>query len=219
LELAKGNNGKQEDRKREISRSTEFPLVVIGASTGGPNLLKKIIGELPQSFSGALLIVQHMPKFFTKVFAENLNAMGAIPIREAQDGDILRPGLGYVAPGDHHILIERQCDGQAMITITTKSLRYPYRPSIDGAMTSAAEQFGKSTIGLVLTGMGNDGMVGSQKIKEQGGMVLVQDEATSLIYGMPRAVAELGLADAVLPDDQLTKAILQAVDSVCVARR
>ena len=194
----------------------EFPLVVIGASTGGPNLLKTMIRDMPSSFPAALLIVQHMPKYFTKVFAENLNAVASLSIREAQDGDELGPGVGFVVPGDHHVVISRQVDGKPRIQFLPDMVEHPYRPSIDCAMVSAAEQFGQFTVGLVLTGMGNDGMTGSQKIKEQGGTVLVQNEATSLIYGMPRAVVDAGLADAVIPDVQLAKALEQAVESVCV---
>jgi two-component system chemotaxis response regulator CheB len=205
------------DTLGETVKFAEFPLVVIGASTGGPNLLKAIIRDLPASFPAALLIVQHMPKYFTKVFAENLDAVAAFPIYEAQDGDELRPGVGFVAPGDRHVLISREVNGSPKIRFVPNRLEYPYRPSIDCVMVSAAELFTQSTVGLILTGMGNDGLVGSQKIKEQGGMVLVQDEATSLMYGMPQAVAEAGVADAVLPDTQLAAALAQAVDSVCFA--
>jgi len=203
-------------RVEKVLASTEFPLVVIGASTGGPNILKDLIREIPSTFPGALLIVQHLPKFFTKVFAENLDAVSAISVREAQDGEVLQPGLGFVAPGDQHVVITRQGDGRARVSITTEPLDSPYRPSVDCAMASAAEQFGPATIGLVLTGMGNDGMVGSQMIKQHGGTVFVQDEATSLIYGMPCAVVEAGWADAVLPDTQIVAALMQTVDAVCV---
>ena len=213
--VVRGNRG---DDEGEPTMSTHFPLVIIGASTGGPSLLKTLIQDLPESLPGAVLIIQHMPKFFTKVFAENLNRVSAIPIREAQDGDVLQSGQGLVAPGDHHIFITRQANGQATISLSTEMLPYPYRPSIDGAMVSAAEQFGRSIIGFVLTGMGNDGMAGSQAIKERGGKVIAQDEATSLIYGMPRAVVEANLADAVLPDIQLGGALIQAVDSLCLKR-
>lgn len=106
-----------------------------------------------------------------------------------------------------------------MLRIVTEPLESPYRPSVDAAMASAAEQFGRSTVGLVLTGMGNDGMVGSQKVKARGDIVLAQDEATSMIYGMPRAVVELGLADAVLSDVQLSTALIEAVDSICFASK
>ena len=203
----------------ETTAMCDFPLAVIGASTGGPNLLKAIIRDLPASFPAALLIVQHMPKFFTKVFAENLDALASFSIREAQNGDELQVGMGFVVPGDHHMRVTRTSDGRAILTIESESQDLPYRPSIDCAMVSAAEQFGQSTVGLVLTGMGNDGLVGSQKIKACGGRVLVQNEATSLIYGMPRAVAEAGVADAVLPDVQLGGALVKAVDSVCVVNR
>ncbi len=207
------------DSLGEAVKLPEFPIVVIGASTGGSNLLKSIIRDLPETFPAALLIVQHMPKYFTKVFAENLDAVAAFPIYEAQDGDELRPGVGFVASGDRHVLISREVNGSPKIRFVPNPLEHPYRPSIDCLMVSAAELFAQSTVGLILTGMGNDGLVGSQKIKEQGGTVLVQDEATSLMYGMPQAVAEAGVADAVLPDTQLAGALVQAVDSVCFANR
>ena len=203
----------------ETSQPCDFPLVVIGASTGGPNLLKTVIRELPSTFPAALLIVQHMPKYFTNVFAESLNAIGTLAIREAQDGDEFQVGKGFVVPGDHHMRVTRKSTGQAILTIDSESQGLSYRPSIDCAMVSAAEQFGQATVGLVLTGMGDDGMVGCQKIKECGGTVLVQDEATSLIYGMPRAVADAGMADAVLSDVQLAMALVQAAESACGANR
>jgi len=203
----------------KATKQTDFPLVVIGASTGGPNLLKTVVRDLPSTFPGALLIVQHMPKYFTKVFADKLDAVATIPIREAQDGDALEPGVGFVVPGDHHVQVIRQGDGKAVIALSDEPLGYLYRPSIDCAMTSAAEQFGPLTVGVVLTGMGDDGMIGSQKIKEHGGVILAQDEATSLIYGMPRAVVEAGLADAVVSDVEIIAALMEAVDSICVINR
>ena len=200
-------------------KSGTFPLVVIGASTGGANLLSRLIEELPPSFSAALLIVQHIPKFYTKVFAEHLNALANIPICEAQDGDELVPGVGLVAPGAHHVSMARQIDGRVFIKLESESLGYPYQPSVDCAMASAAEQFSGATVGLVLTGMGNDGVVGCQKIKENGGIVLIQDKPSSLIYGMPRAVYEAGLADAVLSDVEIGPALRQAVDSFALVSR
>ena len=199
---------------RKTTKQTVFPLVVIGASTGGPNLLKRVVRDLPSTFPAALLIVQHMPKYFTKVFAGNLDAVATIPIREAQDGDSLQPGVGLVVPGDHHIRVIRQKNGKAEIALSAEPFAFPYRPSIDCAMTSAAEQFGPLTVGVVLTGMGNDGMIGSQKIKAQGGIILAQDEMTSLIYGMPRAVVEARLADTVVSDIEIIGALIQAVDSI-----
>jgi chemotaxis response regulator CheB len=212
-------------RKRSVNHvpetlnQTDFPLVVVGASTGGPNLLKTLVHHLPSPFPAALLIVQHMPKYFTKVFADNLDAVATIPIREAQDGDALQPGVGFVVPGNHHARVMRQGDGKAEIALSDEPSGYPYRPSIDCAMTSAAEQFGPLTVGIVLTGMGDDGMTGCQKIKEHGGIILAQDEATSLIYGMPRAVVEARLADRVVSDVEIITALMQAVDSICVINR
>ncbi len=199
----------------ETVNVTNFPLVVIGASTGGPNLLHSIVRDLPPTFPAALLIVQHMPKYFTKVFAENLQAAAAFPIREAQDDVALQPGVGFVVPGDQHAVIIREGDDCPRIRFVSELVEYPYRPSIDCTMTSAAKEFGHNLVGLVVTGMGNDGLMGCQKIKDQGGTVLVQDESTSLIYGMPRAVAEAGLADGVLSDVQIAEALVATVGSFC----
>ena len=195
-----------------------FPLVVIGSSTGGPNLLKQLVRDLPAPFPASLIIIQHMPKFFTKVFSENLNAVAPFPIREARNGDWLEPGVGLVAPGDQHLFIDRQVNGRAAIKISTESVHLPYRPSVDCAMASAAEHFASSVIGVVVSGMGNDGVVGCQKIKEHGGTVLVQNEATALLYGMPRAVVEAGWADAVVSDVQLAECMVQAVEAILEER-
>jgi two-component system, chemotaxis family, protein-glutamate methylesterase/glutaminase len=195
-----------------------FPLVVIGSSTGGPSLLKQLVRNLPASLPASLIIIQHMPKFFTKVFAENLNAVAPFPIREARNGDRLEPGVGLVAPGDQHLFIDRQANGRAGVKISTELVHQPYRPSVDCAMASAAEHFGSSVIGVVVSGMGNDGVVGCQKIKEYGGTVLVQDEETAVLYGMPRAVIEAGWADAVVPDVQLAECMIQAVEAIWDAR-
>ena len=191
-----------------------FPVVVIGSSTGGPNLLKDVIRDLPDSFPASLIIIQHMPNFFTKVFAEILNAVAPFPIREARNGDWLEPGVGFVAPGDQHLFIDRQAKGPAVIKILTESVQFSYRPSVDGAMISAAEHFGSSVIGVVVSGMGNDGVAGCQTIKENGGTVLVQDEATALMYGMPKAVVEAGWADVVVSDVQLAEWLILAVEAI-----
>ncbi len=217
--LVKRSENRLPHTLNETVTGSAFPLVVIGASTGGPNLLLSIVRDLPATFPAALVIVQHMPKYFTKVFSENLDAVAAFPIREARDGAALEPGVGFVVPGDQHAVIICEGDGCPRIRFVSESVEYPYRPSIDCAMTSAAEQFGHHLVGLVVTGMGNDGLMGSQKIKERGGTVLVQDETTSLIYGMPRAVAEAGLADVVLSDVHIAAALVEAVSSCCEANR
>ncbi len=219
LSLAKRSEIRVPHARDEAVNAAEFPLVVIGASTGGPNLLLSIVRDLPATFPAALLIVQHMPKYFTKVFAENLHAVTAFPIREAQDGVALEPGVGFVVPGDQHAVIIRDGDGYPRIQFASESVEYPYRPSIDCTMTSAAEHFGYNVVGLVVTGMGCDGLMGSHKVKEKGGTVLVQDEITSLIYGMPRAVVEAGLADAVLPDVRIAAALVEVLGSLCEAKR
>jgi two-component system, chemotaxis family, protein-glutamate methylesterase/glutaminase len=191
-----------------------FPVVVIGSSTGGPNLLKELVRDISVPFPAAILIIQHMPKFFTKVFSENLNAISHFPIREAHHGDYLEPGIGFVAPGDQHLFLGRRNDNRTTIEISSEPGQLTYRPSVDWAMSSAAENFGPFVVGVVVSGMGNDGVMGCQKIKEYGGTVLVQDETTALMYGMPRAVAEAGWADVVVPDTQLAGCLRQIVEAM-----
>jgi two-component system chemotaxis response regulator CheB len=150
------------------------------------------------------MVAIHMPKAFTRPYADRLNAKCSLSIREASDGDILRPGTALVAPGGMHTRLVRQSSG---ITVRTASIDqfpgYIYVPSVDIMMTSMADSAGGAALGVILTGMGNDGFKGMKHIKEKGGSTLVQDEATSTIYGMPKACIQGGIADLVLPLDQI----------------
>ena len=173
------------------------PLLAIGCSTGGPQALQQVLTQLPADFPGAVIVAQHMPKFFTKPFAERLNQLCALEVREAQEGDEVKPGTVLLGPGGQHITLERR-GTKVMTHVSDQPIHLPYRPSVDLMMESAANIFGQKVLGVVMTGMGQDGLEGVRAIKTHGGNVLAQDEASSIVYGMPKAVGESGCADKVV---------------------
>lgn len=178
--------------------------VAIGASTGGPVALQEVLTRIPRDFPLGILIAIHMPKAFTGTYAARLNSLCAIAVREAAAGDLIKPGLALIAPGGEHSTVVRQGGGLMIKTHPTGD--YPkqvFVPSVDVMMTSMAEATGGAMLGVVLTGMGNDGFKGMQLLKQKGGATIAQDEASSVIYGMPRACVEGGVADAVLPLGQI----------------
>jgi two-component system chemotaxis response regulator CheB len=178
--------------------------VAIGASTGGPVALQEVLSRIPVNFPYGIMIGIHMPKAFTGPYADRLNAKCSMTIREAVDGDILKPGLALVAPGGMHTTLVRQ--GSHIIVKTQPTSSYPqyvYIPSVDLLISSMAEATSGSMLGVILTGMGNDGFKGMQLLKQKGGVTIAQDEATSTIYGMPKACVDGGVADEVLPLGQI----------------
>ena len=189
-------------------------LVVIGSSTGGPKVVQQLFEEFPSTLSCAMIVIQHMPKFFTKSFAERLDQSSPLSVREAEDEDVLQAGSVLVAPGGRHLRLEQRGVGLAAVRISDEPANLPYRPSVDIAMESGAKIFGSSLVGVVLTGMGNDGERGMQAVKAAGGITIVQDESTSLIYGMPKAVAESGCADVITPISEMSHVILHHVEKV-----
>jgi two-component system chemotaxis response regulator CheB len=187
---------------RPLSGKSEF--VAIGASTGGPVALQEVLSRIPASFSQSIMVVIHMPKAFTGPFSERLNSKCALPVKEAADGDLLLPGRVLIAPGGRHLTLQRKGTGIVVQTFPVENYpRYVYVPSIDLMMTSLSDVCKSPMVGVILTGMGNDGLCGMRHIKEKGGMTLVQDKATSTIYGMPKACIEAGIADEVLPLDRI----------------
>ena len=171
-------------------------LIVIGASTGGPVALTDVLMQLPENFPQPIVLIQHMPENFTKAFAERLNRQCKIRVREAVDGDLLEPGLALLAPGGKQLMLDRRNGG--CVRIFTEDDRVTYKPSLDITFGSAANTFGDTLLGIVLTGMGSDGCKGAKLLKEAGGALWSQDEASCIIYGMPMAVARAGLTDRVL---------------------
>ena len=177
-------------------------IVAIGASTGGPNALAILLGQLPAELTVPIVIVQHMLAAFTRHFAERLASQSALRIVEATAGDPLLPGHVYIARGDHHLLVERR-QGKPTIVTNQDPLENFCRPAVDVLFRSVAATYGASALAVVLTGMGHDGLLGCGAIREAGGDVVVQDEASSVVWGMPGFVARAGLASQIMPLEQI----------------
>ncbi len=186
-------------------RSTE--LLVIGSSTGGPNALARVLGALPKDLRVPVLIVQHMPEGFTAQLAERLDRDGPLRVVEAHGGEALQPGTAYLAPGGKHL--EVQTRGTGLFTrLTDGPLENSCRPAVDPLFRSAARAVGGNVLAVVLTGMGQDGLEGARVVRSAGGRVFAQDQATSVVWGMPGAIVRANLADEVLPLDAVAAAIV-----------
>ncbi|GBC84691.1 Chemotaxis response regulator protein-glutamate methylesterase [bacterium HR11] len=181
-------------------------IVVIGASTGGPQAIRHLLQRLPSDLPAAVLIAQHMPPIFTTMFAQRLDQLAGLRVREAGDDEVVRPGVVYVAPGGRHMEVWL-ARGELRIRLRSPDGRDKYVPSVDRLFRSAAEACGTAVLGLVLTGMGDDGLQGAAAVKAVGGRIIVEHEETAAVYGMPRAVVEAGLADESLPLDRIPEAI------------
>ena len=188
--------------------SSQPRLVAIGVSTGGPTALSSILPQFPADFGLPILVVQHMPPLFTRLLAERLNSGCALHVEEATQGRIVKRGEILVAPGDYHMKVARQ-DERVSVSLDQSAHQNFCRPAVDVLFRSAAETYGGSVIAVVLTGMGQDGMRGAETLKAQGASILVQDEATSVVWGMPGAVANSGLADRILPLREVVPEILK----------
>jgi two-component system chemotaxis response regulator CheB len=188
-------------------RTEGFPVVAIGSSTGGPVALDEIICALPKDFSLPVVVVQHMPPMFTKLLAERMSDRARVQVAEARGGDVLGPGKVFIAPGDRHLTVRRE--GMHLVTeLIDDSPAQSNCPSVDMLFKSVARAAGASALGVVLTGMGNDALEGSRALVEAGGRVVVQDEASSVVWGMPGAVARAGLAQSVLSVKEIAAEIV-----------
>lgn len=185
-------------------------VVIIGTSTGGPAALQTIFKNMAQSFSKPIVIVQHMPGSFTKAFAERLNKLSPMTVVEASNGQKLRAGHVYVAPGGMQLMVDNR--GGGSIRIHESNERISYRPSVDIALASAAKNFGAKALAIILTGMGADGKEGAQLLKQAGGTIWAQDEASSVIYGMPKAVVNAGVVDKVLSLEMIGPQIFEEIN-------
>jgi two-component system, chemotaxis family, protein-glutamate methylesterase/glutaminase len=179
-------------------RQARFGCIAIGVSTGGPNALTEIFRRLPADLPVPIVVVQHMPPVFTKYLAQRLDSVSPLAVREAQEGDLLKPGTVRLAPGNFHMQIHDTALGPT-IHLNQEPPENSCRPAVDVLYRSVAQVFGPASLAFVLTGMGRDGLLGCEAIVEAKGRVVVQDEATSVVWGMPGAVAEAGLADLVTP--------------------
>jgi len=184
-------------------------LVIIGTSTGGPRALSKVIPTLRGDLPATVLVVQHMPAGFTRSLASRLDQIAALKVQEAVQGDLLINGRVLLAPGGHHMLVGE--DGRVLLN--REQPLHGVRPAVDVTITSAVRHYGRSIIGVILTGMGCDGTNGARLIRQAGGYVIAEDETTSIVWGMPRSVIEAGVANEVRPLDDIGKAIERAIQS------
>jgi two-component system chemotaxis response regulator CheB len=183
-----------------------YKLVAIGTSTGGPVALQRVLTQLPANFPAPIVLIQHMPAAFTRAFAERLDKLCRISVKEAEDGDILRPGLALLAPGGKQMMI----DGRGAVKILPGDERLNYKPCVDITFGSAAKSYGDKVLAVVLTGMGADGREGARLLKQGGSAIWAQDEASCVIYGMPMAIVKANLADAVYGLDDIGKHLVEA---------
>jgi len=183
-----------------------YKLLAIGTSTGGPVALQRVLTQLPANFPAPIVLIQHMPAAFTKAFAERLDKLCRISVKEAEDGDVLRPGLALLAPGGKQMMV----DGRGTVKILPGDERLNYKPCVDITFGSAAKSYGDKVLAVVLTGMGADGREGARLLKQGGSQVWAQDEASCVIYGMPMAIAKANLADAVYGLDEIGRHLVEA---------
>ena len=183
-----------------------YRLVAIGTSTGGPVALQRVLTQLPANFPAPIVLIQHMPAAFTRAFAERLDKLCRINVKEAEDGDLLRPGLALLAPGGKQMMI----DGRGAIRILPGDERLNYKPCVDITFGSAAKSYHDKVLAVVLTGMGADGREGARLLKQGGSQVWAQDEASCVIYGMPMAVVKANLVDAVYGLDDIGRHLTEA---------
>lgn len=185
-------------------------IVAIGCSTGGPNALATVFSALPGDLPVPIVITQHMPPLFTKILADRLTASTRVVVKEAEEGDVLQPGRGYIAPGNFHMKVVR--DGtKLMLTLDQDPPENSCRPAVDVMFRSVARAFGAGALGVVLTGMGQDGARGAAHLVEAGGQVFVQDAESCVVASMPRSVVQLGMADAEIPIDRVGHEIVRRV--------
>ncbi|MGD2116917.1 MAG: chemotaxis response regulator protein-glutamate methylesterase [Chromatiales bacterium] len=198
------------ERVRAASQTGRYKLVVIGASTGGPVALQTVLSKLPASFPLPIVVMVHMPAAFTPAYASRLNDLCKIRVKEATDRDALTPGQALLAPGGMQLLVEKS-GSSGYVEVKQSLPEQTYKPSVDVGFGSAALSFGRDVLAIVLTGMGSDGKMGAQKLKQAGATVWSQNEASCVVYGMPQAVEKAGLSDRVLAIDEIGEQLAKAV--------
>lgn len=203
-------NSLKPKKKPQISAQAATVIVTIASSTGGPNIVQTVLAGLPSNIRAGILVVQHMPKGFTKKFAERLDETSQITVKEAEDGDLITEGVALVAPGDFHM----EVDSQLRVRLVNGPKRFGVRPAANVTMISATEFFGANTIGVTLTGMGHDGAFGMKAIKRRGGRTFAQDEQSSVVFGMAKAACELNAVDELLPPEKISQAIVTEVEKL-----
>lgn len=186
-------------------------VLAMGTSTGGPKALQEILTRLPGDFPVPIVIAQHMPPSFTGPFAERLNQLSKIEVREAREDDALKNGVALLAPGRGNMRVVRTGAVETKVTISDDKEEFIYRPSVDALALSVAEAFPGRALGVILTGMGSDGLRGMEAVKRSGGRVFAQEESSCVVYGMPKAVVDAGIADKVLSMEEMAGEIVNSV--------
>jgi len=204
---AAGTTGASAPTRIVGKRNHAMQIIAIGSSTGGPPALQAVIPKLPRNIPVGIMIAQHMPPMFTKSLADRLNQLSQVTVKEAVSGDPLEPGVVLIAPGGQHMTVRRS-GARAHVVVSGQPADTLYKPCVDVMINSVADVYGKATLGVILTGMGSNGLIGMQKVKSKGGIVVAQNEATCVVYGMPRAVIEAKVADHVAPIDDVASEIL-----------
>jgi two-component system chemotaxis response regulator CheB len=184
-------------------------IVVIGISTGGPQALRRVIPLLSPDFPVPIAVVLHMPIGYTTMYAQRLNDVSPLRVVEANDGDPIVPGSMFLAPAGRHLLLVRNNEGEVHARLDVRPFDTPHRPAVDVLFRSAADAYGARVLGVVMTGMGNDGLIGSAYIKAKGGTVVTEAESSCVVYGMPRVVVEAALSDRAVPLDDMAETILE----------
>lgn len=189
-------------------------ILAIGTSTGGPRALEKVIPKLPRDLKAAVLVVQHMPPGFTASLAQRLNAQSELEVREAKDGDLIREGVVLIAPGDYHMeVVQKMIDGKTVevIALNKEPRELGVRPCVNVLFRTLAPIYGSNILSVIMTGMGMDGAEGVERIKNAGGKAIAEDEKSCVVYGMPKAIVDRGLADRVVPLEMIATAIQQLI--------
>lgn len=201
----------EEQPARKVSPS-KVDVIVIGISTGGPQTLKYLLPLFSGDFRVPMAVVLHMPVGYTAVYAERLNDMCALAVSEAREGDVIQPGRILIAPAGRHLTLRRDGSGAVQAHLNARPFDTLHRPSVDVLFRSAAETFGGRVLGVVMTGMGEDGKDGSGAIRTKGGIVIAEAEESCVVYGMPRAVVEAKLASRVVPLENMFSAIMETTN-------
>lgn len=197
---------------RNFKSAKNDQIVAIGISTGGPKTLFSMMPKIPANFPGTILIAQHMPEKFTQSFANRLHETCNLHVKEAEHGETIMTGHIYIAPGGKHMKVVRQKDDLKVKIIATKSIDTSYVPSVDVLFSSLLESMGKHWIGVILTGMGNDGAAALTRLYRMGGHTIAQSEESSIVYGMPKQVIEMGGAEFILDDQEISSKIVELME-------
>jgi two-component system, chemotaxis family, protein-glutamate methylesterase/glutaminase len=197
------------DGKLDVHAAAD--IVVIGVSTGGPQALRQVIPHFPANFPIPVAVVLHMPVGYTAMYAERLNEISLLDVVEARDGDVISAGSMFLAPAGRHLTFVREADGTVRAHLDLRPFDTQHRPAVDVLFRSAAEVYGERVLGVVMTGMGNDGLVGSAHIKAKGGRILTEAESSCVVYGMPRAVVEACVSDRVAPLAEIASTITEMI--------